>query len=365
VLGAGAIATVAGLGYRFTLAPESGDKSAARTPQPAVAIEALVPAAGATSASSARVLVADDNKVNRLLLCRSLELMGHRVSSAENGRQALDMLRQHRYGLLLLDIAMPEMDGFELLRLRAGDAALREVAVIVTSAIGGVDPVARCIELGADDFLHKPVDPVLLRARVESSLARKQDRDRQAEALRRLLPQGKLQAQHRVGVTVLVARVSPPDLSAVTPLEALQLATSWSTLMLDALAGCGGELVQFQGDGLMALFDDTGVAVQAARGMTEMTSLLNAERRHLGQPVCVVGVGLARGDVVVGVVDLAQRSASACIGSPALRAEHLSLASARDGQAMLVDALACAALPAGCCEGACHESSDLLAYRVR
>jgi DNA-binding response OmpR family regulator len=152
VLGAQAIATVAGLGYRFTLAPGTG-----HTPKEPPAD--LAPALPGTAVTAADVLVADDNKVNRLLLCRSLELMGHRVSSADNGRQALALLRAQRCDLLLLDLAMPELDGFGLLQLRVGDAALREVAVIVTSALDGVAPVARCIELGADDFLHKPVDP--------------------------------------------------------------------------------------------------------------------------------------------------------------------------------------------------------------
>ena len=140
----------------------------------------------AAASRASRLLVADDNKVNRLLLCRSLELMGHVVESADNGRSALDRLRGERFDLLLLDLEMPELDGFSLLAQRATDPALRELPVIVTSSLEGVAAVARCIELGADDFLHKPVNPVLLKARVDSSLERKHLRDREHELLARL-----------------------------------------------------------------------------------------------------------------------------------------------------------------------------------
>ena len=124
-------------------------------------------------------MVADDNKVYRLLLGRTLELQGHQVSSADNGRRALEMLRSERFDLLLLDLEMPEIDGFAVLEQLAADAELRDLPVIVTSSLEGVAHVARCIELGADDYLHKPVNPVLLKARVGSSLEKKRLRDQQ------------------------------------------------------------------------------------------------------------------------------------------------------------------------------------------
>jgi iron donor protein CyaY len=99
---------------------------------------------------SARLLVADDNKVNRLLLSRSLEVLGHRVASAENGRVALQMLRAEAFDLLLLDMEMPELDGFQVLEQMVADRQLRDLPVIVTSSLEGVAHVARCIELGAD-----------------------------------------------------------------------------------------------------------------------------------------------------------------------------------------------------------------------
>src|SRR5262245_39514158 len=98
---------------------------------------------------TSRVLIADDNKVNRLLLSRSVELLGHGVSLAENGRIALEKLRSEPFDLLLLDIEMPELDGFAVLEQLKADLQLREVPVIVTSSVEGLDNIVRCIELGA------------------------------------------------------------------------------------------------------------------------------------------------------------------------------------------------------------------------
>src|SRR5438552_14751477 len=115
---------------------------------------------------SSRVLIADDNKVNRLLLSRSVELLGHRVMLAENGRIALEKLRSEPFDLLLLDIEMPELDGFADLEQLKADLRLREVPVIVTSSVEGLGNIVRCINLGAEDYLPKPVNLMLLKARI-------------------------------------------------------------------------------------------------------------------------------------------------------------------------------------------------------
>lgn len=339
VLGARAISTIAGLGYRFTLA-------AGPAVQP---VSMPAPMSPSTAPAGARVLVADDNKVNRLLLCRSLELMGHDVSSAENGLQALELLKRKPFELLLLDLAMPEMDGYALLQARASDAALREVAVIVTSALGGVAPVARCIELGADDFLHKPVDPWLLKARVESSLLRKQQRDHQSAALRRWMPGGPAQAVQLSDVCVLVASLSEPGAQAESPQALMELLGHWSTLMFDAVEGRGGEVAQFAGDTLLALFAEPGSAVQAAQDMVEVAVLFNAEHGAAGQPgACALsmGIGVTRGAVVAGSAATARRAAYACVGAPVQRAVRLAEVSARGGYGPLLDGGARAGLRA-------------------
>jgi signal transduction histidine kinase len=126
---------------------------------------------------SARLLIVDDNKVNRLLLSRSVELLGHCVAMVENGRVALDRLRKEPFDLLLLDIEMPELDGFAVLEQLKADLKLRDVPVIVTSSIEGLDNIIRCIELGAEDYLPKPVNQVLLKARIGAILEKKRLRD--------------------------------------------------------------------------------------------------------------------------------------------------------------------------------------------
>jgi signal transduction histidine kinase len=123
------------------------------------------------------ILVVDDNRVNRLKLLMSLQQQGHTVSMAESGQQALNMLRGGSFDVVLLDILMPEMDGYQVLEQIKGDAALRDIPVIVISAIDELDSVVRCIEMGAEDYLPKAFNPVLLQARLTSSLQKKKLRD--------------------------------------------------------------------------------------------------------------------------------------------------------------------------------------------
>jgi DNA-binding response OmpR family regulator len=126
------------------------------------------------------LLVVDDNEDNRYTLTRRLAREGYtNVTTADNGRQALELLAARDFDLVLLDVMMPELNGYEVLaRLRA-DARLRHVPVIMISAVDQVESVVRCIELGAEDYLPKPFDPVLLRARVGACLEKKRLRDQE------------------------------------------------------------------------------------------------------------------------------------------------------------------------------------------
>jgi signal transduction histidine kinase len=123
------------------------------------------------------ILVVDDNRMNRIKLARSLEQQGHVVASAEDGEQALAMLAAYHYDAVLLDIVMPGLDGFQVLERIKGDNALRDIPVIVISAVDEVDSAVRCIEIGAEDYLPKPFNPVLLQARLNASLQKKRLRD--------------------------------------------------------------------------------------------------------------------------------------------------------------------------------------------
>ena len=131
-----------------------------------------------------RILVVDDYVVNRMQLKRSLELQGHTVALAENGRQALEMLDAGSYDLVLLDILMPEMDGFEVLARLKSDPARRDLPVIVISALDEMDSIVKSIKAGAEDYLPKPFDETLLHARIDACLEKKKLRDHEIEYLR-------------------------------------------------------------------------------------------------------------------------------------------------------------------------------------
>jgi adenylate cyclase len=132
----------------------------------------------------ARILVVDDNEDNRYTLTRRLGREGYQeVAVASNGREALDLIARQSFDLILLDIMMPEMNGYQVLERLKADDALRHVPVIMISAISELDSVVRCIELGAEDYLQKPFNSVLLRARIGASLERKRLHDREAAHL--------------------------------------------------------------------------------------------------------------------------------------------------------------------------------------
>jgi sigma-B regulation protein RsbU (phosphoserine phosphatase) len=131
----------------------------------------------AGQAQPGRLLVVDDNEMNRDLLSRRLQRLGHVVHIARNGREALEAMTATAYDVVLLDIMMPEVNGYEVLGRMRETPALRDVPVIMISAVEELESVVRCIELGADDYLTKPFDPVLLKARLRSCLEKKRLRD--------------------------------------------------------------------------------------------------------------------------------------------------------------------------------------------
>ncbi len=132
------------------------------------------------------LLVVDDDEGNRAMLSRRLLRLGYQVTVAEDGRRALDALHAGKFDLMLLDIQMPELNGYEVLERMKDDPALRNIPVIVLSASDETERVARCIEMGAEDYLPKPFDPVLLQARIGASLEKKRLRDREDFHLRQI-----------------------------------------------------------------------------------------------------------------------------------------------------------------------------------
>ncbi len=123
------------------------------------------------------ILAVDDNRMNRIKLKANLESQGHTVALAEDGESALAQMRGEPFDAVLLDILMPGKDGYAVLQEMKSDTALRDLPVIVISSLDEIESAVRCIELGAEDYLPKPFDPVLLRARLRASLEKKKLRD--------------------------------------------------------------------------------------------------------------------------------------------------------------------------------------------
>jgi len=132
------------------------------------------------------ILVVDDIEANRDVLSRRLELQGFGVATAADGPTALSMLRENSFDLVLLDILMPVMDGYEVLEQLKADPGLKHLPVIMISAVSELDSVVRCIELGADDYIAKPFNPILLKARVSASMGKKRAHDRELAFLAEL-----------------------------------------------------------------------------------------------------------------------------------------------------------------------------------
>src|SRR5215831_2289015 len=304
---------------------------------------------------SSRVLIADDNKVNRLLLSRSVELLGHRVMLAEHGRIALAKLQSEPFDLLLLDIEMPELDGFAVLEQLKADPKLREIPVIVTSSVEGLDNVVRCINLGAEDYLHKPVNQVLLKARIGASLEKKRLRDQQKAMVRRFVTSevadDMLQSGFALGGKRIHASVLFSDIRGFTalvegqgPEETIDLLNTYYTLMFDAIGGHGGVVNQMIGDGLVALFgaplpldDCAGSAVAAGLEMLELIEQFNHERSAVNKPAIRIGIGIATGDVVAGYTGTQERATYTCIGDTVNLAARLEAHTKVAGHGILID----------------------------
>jgi two-component system cell cycle response regulator len=129
----------------------------------------------------ASILIVDDDPINRTLLSHTLVRHGHSTRMVENGHQALEILAAEAFDVVLLDVVMPGIDGYEVLKSLKDNSKRRHIPVIMISALDEIDSVIRCIEMGAEDYLLKPFDPMLLRARINSGLARKRLHDLELE----------------------------------------------------------------------------------------------------------------------------------------------------------------------------------------
>lgn len=311
-----------------------------------------------------QLLVVDDNKVNRILLARGLEQQGHKVELAENGRQALEKLRTGAFDLVLLDIEMPEMNGYQVLEACLQDDELRNIPIIMTSSLDEIESVVKCVELGAEDYLNKPVNPILLRARVNASLEKKRLRDQQRKLIRtfatkevaeELLRTGFSLGGHLARASVMFADIRSFTTIAESrsPAEIIEILNDYYALMFEAIAGHGGSVNQMIGDGLMALFgvpvpheDHCECAVRAALEMLELLAVFNQEQIAMDRPQIKIGIGIATGNVVAGFTGTQHRATYTCIGDTVNLASRIENHTKVAGLPILIDQYTREGLPA-------------------
>lgn len=280
----------------------------------------------------ARLLVVDDNKINRMLLSRNLEQQGHIVETAENGQEGLERIRSGEFDLVLLDIEMPVMNGFEVLEACLNDVTLRHIPIIMTSAVDELDAVVKCVELGAEDYLVKPINPVLMRARVNASLEKKRLRDEQRKLFETFASEEVAEQLLRTGFSLggqmVTASVMVADIRSFTtiaesqqPSESIELLNQYFGLMFDAITQNGGIVNQIVGDGLLAVFgapifyeDHRERAVRAAQAMLKQLKVFNKHQIEQEKTPIRIGIGIASGRMVAGYTGTQTRAIYTCIG---------------------------------------------------
>ena len=273
------------------------------------------------------MLVVDDDRINRMLLTRSLESDGHVVRTAANGREALDILYREPPDVVLLDIVMPELDGVSVLKRLKADENLAHLPVIMISAVDETESVLRCIEIGAEDYLPKPFDPVLLRARINAGLSKKRLHDLEQERVRsvfsRFLPEHvvddvlertdgglRLSGSRSIGTVMFTdIRAFTTFSEAAEPQRVIEFLNQYFSEMTDAVFAHSGTLVSYRGDGLLAVFgapialdDHADRALAAAREMVDVrlprfNSWLAGEAPSAGFKI---GIGLNSGAFMSG-----------------------------------------------------------------
>jgi adenylate cyclase len=315
------------------------------------------------------LLVVDDNEENRYTLVQQLNVQGyHNISIATNGHEALSVLRSRPFDLVLLDILMPDLSGYEVLERMRSSTDLRNIPVIMISVIGELDSVVRCIELGAEDYLPKPFQPTLLRARVGASLERKRLHDqvmaqaaelasqaaelvtwnktleqrvadqlgeieRMAKLRRFLSPQvadlivasgmEKELQSHRREITALFC-----DLRGFTsfsetsdPEDVMMLLRDYHAVIGQIIIKHGATVEHFAGDGIMVIFNDPVPidkpqlqAVRMALEMRDAIGTLTEKWRRLGHDIGF-GIGISHGFATIGTIGFEGRFDYAAVGT--------------------------------------------------
>ncbi len=315
-------------------------------------------------AKNPTILVVDDEPFNVDLICQELEALGVDTITAANGREAIDMLGERRCDVMLLDIMMPEMSGYDVLQWLRDDGRLAHLPVIVISAVHDMESVVRCIEMGAEDYLTKPFDPVLLKARLHATLEKKQLRDKVAQQLavtRRVfgkfvpeyIAESILEGQGVLEPTQSIATILYADIEGFTELvdsmapdDVVRMLNEYFASLTRPLDRHRGTLTQFQGDAMLVTFNvpvpDPAHADNAVQTAFEIQRTLK-ERTFAGNKL-KTRIGIATGEVTSGSVGSGDRINYTVQGNAVNLAARLEEANKQFGTYTLISGDTAAAL---------------------
>jgi class 3 adenylate cyclase/CheY-like chemotaxis protein len=299
-------------------------------------------------AITGNILVVDDNESVRNILAHKLTRDGHSIRAGASGREALEMIREEVPDLLLLDLFMHDMNGFEVLKEMHKDEALRSIPVIVITGLSDKDAAVRCIEAGAFDILTKPVNPALLKARVTACLEKKAWRDREQayqaelekshafirqvfgrymsdEVVQQILESddGMSMGGAKQEITIMMTDIRgfsmlSQELDAV---DCVAMLNNYFGVMTPLIQKYDGVINEFLGDAILAIFgapvaverhaqQALACAIEMQKGMAEV----NARNREMGMPEIEMGIALNTGEVVVGNIGSESRSKYGVVG---------------------------------------------------
>lgn len=309
-------------------------------------------------------LIVDDHETNRLKLDMAVRALGHQSKQARNGREALEMLRAEDFDLVLLDIVMPEMSGHDVLREINADPKLRTVPVIVISGGNQVADAIACIQAGADDYLPKPFDATLLKARISSSLTKKRLNDalqQKMEFIRDILgkfipdsvaseivanggdlkpvrTQATVLVTDVVGFTQMVER-APPE-------QVFEMLNEYFHAILKPITRFGGIVNNFEGDAVVALFNvplsDPDHADKAVRAALEINQI--TENRTFAGVQMSTRIGVDTGTVIAGNIGDGSRLTYTVVGKTVNIAARLEQLNKEFGSLVIVSDRTVAAL---------------------
>jgi adenylate cyclase len=296
------------------------------------------------------ILAVDDLQENRELVARNLSRAGHFVVTASSGEEALKTLAETDVDVVLLDLFMPDMDGHEVLQKIKANPDWRATPVIMISGQQDMQGIIDCIEAGADDYLLKPFNPVLLQARIKAGIERKRWHDREQQYRQQLernekfiratfgrylsdeivtdileRPEGLELGGDLREVTIMMSDIRgfTTLCEALAPAQVVKILNRYLGAMTDIIMAHQGTIDEFIGDAILAVFgapqrrdDDADRAVSCALAMQEAMADINAKNIADGMPEISMGIALNTGDVIAGNIGSKRRSKYGFVGHP-------------------------------------------------